>query len=87
MGKIQVLNIGKNRTQITKDDITVFVDYSTPVAAKIGSDFWVIDYFYSNTTSHHINQWLESFGVSKEDCNGRGQKFFDNLIRDIGVSL
>ena len=85
--KLQVLNIGKNKTQVSKNDIVVYVSYKTPVAAMVNGVPFRTEEFHSVTTSRHIRLWLESFDISKDDAAKKEQKYFDNLLDEMGVNL
>ena len=87
---LQVINLAKNRTQVNFEDdkqiINLLVSYKTPVAAKINTLFFITSEFHSVTTSRHINEWLSSFGKTKDNCEVRPQDDFnDFMINDIGI--
>jgi len=92
---LQIINIGKNKTQINTDSMQLYVSYKTPVAAQVfyngkfgkTNGFYITDEFWSVTTSRHINVWLSSYGLTKEDCTVKPQAFFDNLLLDNGITL
>ena len=49
-----------NAMVIYKDDATILISYSTPVAALIfGRGYVRTNKFWSVTTSRHINAWLD----------------------------
>ena len=52
---------GSNQTELHKKDGTiVFFSYETPVCVYIPDNLILVtNKKYSNTTSRHINQWLE----------------------------
>ena len=58
---MKLVSLGSNQTEIEfGNDITVFFSYSTPVAAFIpGKGYFRTDKKFSQTTSKHINKWLE----------------------------
>jgi hypothetical protein len=68
--------IAANQNEIVKDNgNVVFFSYNTPVAALIGGKFYRTDKKWSNTTSRHINNWLD--GVAAEV---KPQSYFDGLM-------
>lgn len=56
-----ILNHGTNRTEIQFPNLSIFLSYSTPVAIHdlILRKVWVTETKYSNTTSRHINKWID----------------------------
>ena len=70
--------IAANRTQLNLNDGTeVFFSYETPVAAKLPNyDYIRTATKWSQTTSRHINKWLE--GVTAKTVD---QEILDNLVR------
>ena len=58
---MQLTPIAANRTQLNLNDGTqVFFSYKTPVAAKLPNyDYIRTATKWSQTTTRHINQWLE----------------------------
>jgi hypothetical protein len=73
---MKVTNIGSNMTEIRCGGYTILVSYETPVAAFDSNGFYKTSKYHSNTTSKHINKWLD--GV--EGVQERPQEFFDNLL-------
>ena len=69
--------IAANRTQLNLNDGTeVFFSYETPVAAKLPNyDYIRTATKWSQTTTKHINQWLE--GVIATEVK---QEVLDNLV-------
>ena len=69
--------IAANRTQLNLNDGTeVFFSYETPVAAKLPNyDYIRTATKWSQTTTRHINQWLE--GVIATEVK---QEVLDNLV-------
>ena len=70
--------IAANQTQLNLNDGTeIFFSYKTPVAAKLPNyDYIRTATKWSQTTSRHINKWLE--GVSAKTVD---QTILDNLVR------
>jgi len=83
----QILNIGRNKTQVTKNNTVLYVSYKTPVAAMIDGMPYQTEVFYSVTTSKHIRIWLESFDIAKDSVPTKDQAFFDSMLDDMGVSF
>ena len=75
---MQLTPIAANQTQLNLNDGTeVFFSYKTPVAAKLPNyDYIRTATKWSQTTSRHINKWLE--GVSAKTVE---QEILDNLVR------
>ena len=69
--------IAANRTQLNLNDGTeIFFSYKTPVAAKLPNyDYIRTSTKWSQTTSRHINKWLE--GVIATEVS---QDILDNLV-------
>ena len=56
---MKVKNVGSNMTELQLDDVHVLFSYETPVAACImGKGFVRTEQWYSQTTTRHINKWL-----------------------------
>jgi len=52
--------IGNNQTEITtKEGVQLFFSYETLVAARTMNNVYVTKTKYSNTTTKHINKWLD----------------------------
>jgi hypothetical protein len=57
---MKLKTIGSNMTEVEVNGHTVFYSYSTPVAANLSDGVFVRSAKrYSNTTSKHINKWLD----------------------------
>ncbi len=55
--KLQV--IGSNQTLVQIHNQEYFFSYDTCVAGRDDSgDYWKVDHKYSNTTSRHVNSYL-----------------------------
>ena len=69
--------IAANQTQLNLNDGTeVFFSYKTPVAARLSTYRYIRTATkWSQTTTRHINQWLE--GVTAEVVD---QSILDNLV-------
>jgi len=67
--------VGSNQTELSKPngDI-VFYSYNTPVVALVSGKWYKTNTKYSNTTSKHINAYLDGI-----NAQGIDQSFFDNL--------
>lgn len=72
------MNLNPIRTNLTELEInglTVLFSYRTPVAAIVDGVRYRTETRWSNTTSRHINQWLDG-----GHAQPKPQEFFDNLI-------
>lgn len=69
--------IGSNMTELHFSGGVVLFSYQTPVAYKdrLGT-FYHTNKKWSNTTTRHINKWLNTTVLSAP----MPQEFFDNLI-------
>jgi hypothetical protein len=73
---MKVNSIGPNQTEIVKSNgDTILVSYSTPVAAVTDLGTFRTSKKWSNTTSRHINAWLDG-----AEAQEKPQEFFDNLL-------
>ena len=68
--------IGSNQTELNIGGLVIFFSYNTPVVACVDGKFYRTEKKWSNTTSKHINRYLD--GVKAES---KPQEFFDNLIK------
>lgn len=76
---MQVKNVGSNMTELSLTDGTVVLfSYETPVAAEWRGSLYKTEKKWSQTTTRHINKWLE--GRTAQDAY---QTFFDDLVRGI----
>ena len=56
---MKVIPIGSNMTELTLENgIRVLFSYSTPVACELKDGFYKTNKKWSQTTSRHINKWL-----------------------------
>lgn len=67
--KVQVKVLGTNQTSLFLPNATVFLSYETPVAVYDLNEHKYLrtDQFWSNTTSKHINRWLDGRNAEKVD--------------------
>jgi hypothetical protein len=78
--------ISTNETEVILNEMlvdttkhaTVFFSYDTPVAAKVGTTYYRTSDTFSNTTSRHLNKWLE--GV---EATAKSQTWFEKLLFDV----
>lgn len=57
---MKIKPVGSNMTELQLDDVHVLFSYETPVAACIfGEGFVRTAQWYSQTTTRHINKWLD----------------------------
>ncbi len=76
---MKVKNVGSNMTELNLTDGTVVLfSYETPVAAEYEGGIYRTTYKWSQTTTRHINKWLE--GRTAQDAY---QTFFDDLVRGV----
>ena len=94
--KMKIKSLGSNKTEIRLKDLLILISYETPVAAirlslksimnrenyLIKSAAVKTEQYFSNTTSKHINQWLESNGFNPSKVPTVYQIYFDDLIED-----
>jgi len=67
--------IGSNQTEIKQSNGTIiFYSYNTPVVALFDGKWYKTNKKWSNTTSKHINKYLDGINALETD-----QSFFDNL--------
>ena len=70
-------NLGNNQAELSINSVgTVLFSYNTPVAVRTPEGIFKTSKKWSNTTSKHINTWLD--GAEAEQ---KPQEFFDNLIK------
>ena len=74
-------SLGANKTELSLADGTViFFSYQTPVAAQLAAGGFVrTSQRWSNTTSKHINQWLDGAKAREVD-----QSELDAMAASIG---
>jgi hypothetical protein len=74
---MRVKNIGSNMTEVETAKATILVSYETPVAACMndGTGFIKTDCRWSQTTTRHINKWLDGRGAVEVE-----QSVLDNLL-------
>ena len=75
---MKINNVGSNMTELATNSGTVILfSYSTPVAAMLPSGQYVkTSERYSQTTTRHINKWLQGVSANVET---RSPKFISNL--------
>jgi hypothetical protein len=59
---MQLKPIGPNVTELHVGNAVILFSYETPVAARIGGQYYVTSKRYSNTTSRHISKWVGGSG-------------------------
>lgn len=67
--------IKANMTEVEYADKLVLFSYKTPVAAKINRTYYKTSQKWSNTTTRHVNQWLNG-----AETELKPQSFFDELV-------
>ena len=74
---MQIKPIGSNKTELHLDSGAIILfSYQTPVAAFTGNNYVRTATKYSDTTSKHINQWLD--GVKAETVP---QETLDGMVK------
>lgn len=71
---MQIETIGPNQTKIITNTGCIFFSYNTPVAARIDGKYYRTEERFSNTTSKHINKFLNG-----REAELRPQSFFTGL--------
>ena len=61
---------------------TFFFSYDTPVAAKVGTTYYKTEEKFSNTTSRHLNKWLEGVQYVVQP-----QSWFDKAILEVHLPI
>ena len=75
MSKININPIAANMTEVSINGVgTILFSYSTPVAAATPEGLFKTSEKCSNTTTRHINAWLDGRTATEKP-----QGFFDNL--------
>lgn len=67
--------IGPNQTEIDTGKMLVLFSYKTPVAAMTNGGVYRTEEKHSNTTSRHINAWLDG-----RNAEVKPQAWFDALL-------
>lgn len=81
-----IKRISANETEVVVNEklvdrekrATFFFSYDTPVAAKVGTKYYKTEEKFSNTTSRHLNRWLEGVQVTV-----KSQTWFEKLLFDV----
>ena len=73
---MKLKRISANETEIKfNEETTVFFSYDTPVAAKVGVRYYRTKEKHSQTTTKHLNRWLED-----EKGDLKPQSWFENRL-------
>lgn len=76
MPKLKLSPIGSNMTELQIGDLTVLFSYKTPVAYENeNGKCFRTSHSWSNTTSKHINKWLNGRQAENVD-----QDILDGLV-------
>ena len=72
--------LGANLTEIDTGKMQILVSYQTPVAMHYSGDdmVYITDKFWSRTTSHHINSW-----INDNLTDTITQSALDNLLSEV----
>lgn len=71
---MKVRNVGSNMTELLVNGYTVLFSYETPVAALTPQGYAKTSQWYSQTTTRHINKWLDGI-----DAVEMPQDFFNSI--------
>ena len=71
---MKVRNVGSNMTELLVNGYTVLFSYQTPVAALTPQGWVRTAQWYSQTTTRHINKWLDG-----AEAVEMPQDFFDSI--------
>lgn len=71
---MKVRNVGSNMTELEINGYTVLFSYQTPVAALTPQGYTKTSQWYSQTTTRHINKWLDG-----AEAVEMPQDFFDSI--------
>ena len=67
---MKLKQIGTNQTELTtKEGNQLFFSYETLVAVRTESTVYVTEEKYSNTTTKHINKWIENLNFENVSQN------------------
>ena len=75
---MNIKQLGSNQTELEIKGARVLFSYSTPVACESVGKRYRTAKKWSQTTSRHINAWLE--GAEAEEVP---QEFFENLLKGV----
>lgn len=64
-------NIGSNMTEVITSKYSILVSYETPVAYYdyFSGKYYRTSHKWSNTTTRHINKWLDGSSAKEVDQN------------------
>ena len=71
---MKVRNVGSNMTELLINGYTVLFSYEMPVAALTPQGWTRTAQWYSQTTTRHINKWLDG-----AEAVEMPQDFFDSI--------
>lgn len=79
-----VETIAPNQTIVSHGSVVGFISYKQPVAVydTIGMKVYVVDEFFSKTTSRHMNAWLRSRGFSPKQAIQRPRSWIEHALED-----
>jgi len=76
---LRIIPLKQNMTEVVLDSARVLVSYETPVAAEVHGNYYKTSEKWSQTTSRHINKWLERWG--QDSATEKPQEFFRAIFR------
>lgn len=80
---MKIKQLKSNMTELTIADGTqVLFSYETPVASyQYASGLKKTDKKWSQTTTKHVNQWIQDMGYNPKDIPSVDQDYFTNLVK------
>jgi hypothetical protein len=69
--------IASNMTELKIGFISILFSYETPVALKNRGTYYKTNTKWSNTTTRHINKWLDGAPATPVE-----QQYFDDALQD-----
>jgi len=75
---MNIKQLGSNQTELEIKGARVLFSYSTPVACESVGKWYRTSKKWSNTTTRHINSWLEG-----AEAEAVPQEFFENLLKGV----
>jgi len=55
--KLKIKSLGRNKTEVTLNNITILFSYAIPVLARVKSKWYVNNKYYTPTTKNHVDTW------------------------------
>ena len=89
---MHIKRISPNETEVVVNERLVdrekharfFFSYDTIVAAKVGTKYYKTEEKFSQSTSRHLNKWLETEGDhASAEAQIKPQTWFEKLLFDV----